>query len=47
MSLRDQLEEIRDNHLKAIEELSDLKSLEDLRVKLLGKKGPITQAYEA
>ncbi|KRK49240.1 phenylalanine--tRNA ligase subunit alpha [Secundilactobacillus kimchicus] len=44
MSLRDQLEEIRDNHLKAIEELSDLKSLEDLRVKLLGKKGPITQA---
>ncbi|HLQ40974.1 MAG TPA: phenylalanine--tRNA ligase subunit alpha, partial [Tetragenococcus sp.] len=43
MSLKEQLEEVRDEALKSIENLNDLESLNQLRVKVLGKKGPITQ----
>lgn len=47
MSLRTQLEEIREKQLRIIQEVNDLKNLDDLRVQLLGKKGPITQALRS
>lgn len=43
MSLKEQLEEVRNETLEQIENLNDLESLNQVRVKVLGKKGPITQ----
>lgn len=42
MSLRDKLTEIKQNGLADIEATDDLKKLNEIRVHLLGKKGPIT-----
>lgn len=44
MTLRDQLEKIRQERKQDIKDVVDLKKLDSLRVELLGKKGPITQA---
>ena len=44
MTLRDDLEKIRQEREKNIKDVGDLKKLDALRVELLGKKGPITQA---
>lgn len=40
--MRDKLNEIKDNALSALKSLDDLDTLEDLRVKVLGKKGELT-----
>ena len=42
MGLREKLEELRQQGLNEIENSDDLKNVNDIRVKLLGKKGPIT-----
>lgn len=42
MGLRDKLEKLRQQGLDEIENSEDLKNVNDIRVKLLGKKGPIT-----
>ncbi|KZL43153.1 phenylalanine--tRNA ligase subunit alpha [Secundilactobacillus collinoides] len=47
MTLRDQLEKIREERKQSIHDVDDLKKLDDLRVQLLGKKGPITQALRS
>ena len=44
MSLRDQLTEIKEKGLADIEQTEDLTALNEIRVHLLGKKGPITAA---
>ena len=44
MSLKDDLKDIRDQGLDDINKSTDLKSLNNIRVHLLGKKGPITSA---
>lgn len=44
MSLKESLEELKANGLKDIENSKELKALNDIRVSLLGKKGPITDA---
>ncbi|UQS86687.1 phenylalanine--tRNA ligase subunit alpha [Nicoliella spurrieriana] len=45
MGLKDELSRIHDDGLAAIKNATDIKSIrENIRVKLLGKKGPITQA---
>ena len=44
MSLKEDLETIKQNGLKEIDASTDVKSLNEIRVQLLGKKGPITQA---
>lgn len=43
MTLKDQLEALRDETLKQIQDVSDLKALNQIRVETLGKKGPITE----
>lgn len=43
MTLKDQLEALRDETLKQIQNVSDLKALNQIRVETLGKKGPITE----
>ncbi len=40
------LNQLQTNSLKAIEGLASLEALEDVRVKLLGKKGEITQLFQ-
>ncbi|MTV81039.1 phenylalanine--tRNA ligase subunit alpha [Secundilactobacillus folii] len=47
MTLRDQLEKIRQEREQNIKDVGDLKKLDALRVELLGKKGPITQALRS
>lgn len=42
MGLREKLEELRQQGLNKIANSDDLKNVNDIRVKLLGKKGPIT-----
>lgn len=42
MGLREKLEELRQQGLSEIANSDDLKNVNDIRVKLLGKKGPIT-----
>ena len=42
MGLREKLEELRQQSLNEIANSDDLKNVNDIRVKLLGKKGPIT-----
>ncbi|MFR0609879.1 phenylalanine--tRNA ligase subunit alpha [Limosilactobacillus mucosae] len=42
MGLREKLEELRQQGLSEIADSEDLKNVNDIRVKLLGKKGPIT-----
>lgn len=42
MGLREKLEELRQQGLNEIVNSDDLKNVNDIRVKLLGKKGPIT-----
>ncbi|MHA8111025.1 phenylalanine--tRNA ligase subunit alpha [Lactobacillaceae bacterium Melli_B4] len=45
MTLKDELNRIHDEGLKNIQSATDIKSIrEDIKVKLLGKKGPITKA---
>lgn len=44
MSLKDDLTKIKDQGLTSIADADDLQTLNDIRVKLLGKKGPITSA---
>ncbi len=44
MSLRDKLSEIKEKGLADIGQTDDLKTLNEIRVHLLGKKGPITAA---
>ncbi|MBW1605677.1 phenylalanine--tRNA ligase subunit alpha [Lactobacillus sp. Sy-1] len=45
MSLKDELSRIHDDGLKAIQNATDIKTIrENIKVKLLGKKGPITKA---
>lgn len=39
----DRLQELRDEALTKVDEASDLKALQDIRVAYLGKKGPITE----
>lgn len=46
MSLKDNLESLKNNGLKDIASSDELKALNDIRVKLLGKKGPITDALK-
>lgn len=43
MTLRAQLEALRDNTLKEIAQVATLKELNQIRVETLGKKGPITE----
>lgn len=43
MTLQAQLEALRDNTLKEIEQVATLKELNQIRVETLGKKGPITE----
>ncbi|WP_283678246.1 phenylalanine--tRNA ligase subunit alpha [Lentilactobacillus sp. Marseille-Q4993] len=47
MSLKDELTQIRDEGLEQISHTDDLKELNDIRVHLLGKKGPITTALRS
>ncbi|MCH5463411.1 phenylalanine--tRNA ligase subunit alpha [Secundilactobacillus sp. HBUAS58055] len=42
--MKDQLDKIRQERKEDIKDVVDLKKLDSLRVELLGKKGPITQA---
>lgn len=44
MTLKAQLEALRDETLKNIQNVADLKALNQIRVEILGKKGPITEA---
>jgi len=44
--MREKLDLIRTDALKALEEITDLKALEDLRLKLFGKKGELTAALK-
>lgn len=44
MSLKDKLTEIKTQALQEIAQTEDLKKLNDIRVNILGKKGPITTA---
>ena len=41
--MKDKLNEIKELALKNLQDASDLKILDDLRVKFLGKKGELTQ----
>ncbi|MFC7393700.1 phenylalanine--tRNA ligase subunit alpha [Scopulibacillus cellulosilyticus] len=41
--MKEQLESLRNEALEQVKSAQDLKSLQDLRVKYLGKKGPITE----
>lgn len=47
MSLKENLEQLKEDGLKDITNSSELKRLNDIRVKLLGKKGPITDALRS
>ena len=40
--MKDQLEKIKAQAMQALESVSDLKPLDELRVKYLGKKGELT-----
>ena len=42
MGLKDRLTELRDEGLAEIKNSKDLKKINEIRVKMLGKKGPIT-----
>ena len=42
MGLRERLAELREEGLQEIKESDDLKKINQIRVKMLGKKGPIT-----
>ncbi|MGL5104972.1 MAG: phenylalanine--tRNA ligase subunit alpha, partial [Limosilactobacillus fermentum] len=42
MSLKERLEELRQQGLEEIKQSDDLDRVNDVRVKLLGKKGPLT-----
>ena len=44
--MREKLDLIKANALKTLEEITDLKALEDLRLKLFGKKGELTAALK-
>ena len=44
--MREKLDSIKADALKALEEITDLKALEDLRLKLFGKKGDLTAALK-
>ncbi len=44
--MKEKLEALRDSALAQINEANDLKVLEDLRVKILGKKGELTEAMK-
>ncbi|WP_413627239.1 phenylalanine--tRNA ligase subunit alpha [Fructilactobacillus vespulae] len=44
MGLKEELEAIKQKGISSIAETTDIKNLNDIRVKLLGKKGPITQS---
>ncbi|GKQ42528.1 phenylalanine--tRNA ligase alpha subunit [Companilactobacillus sp. RD055328] len=47
MSLKENLEKLRDNGLQDIANSNEEQVLNDIRVKLLGKKGPITDALKS
>ncbi|WP_268912976.1 phenylalanine--tRNA ligase subunit alpha [Lentilactobacillus sp. SPB1-3] len=47
MSLREDLTNIRTKNLEIIQQTDNLKELNDIRVNLLGKKGPITTALRS
>lgn len=47
MSLKENLENLKNNGLKDIANSDEQQSLNDIRVKLLGKKGPITDALKS
>ena len=42
MGLKEKLADLRQQGLQEIENSSDLKRINEIRVKMLGKKGPIT-----
>ena len=42
MGLREKLAELREEGLQDIKQSEDLKRINEIRVKMLGKKGPIT-----
>ena len=42
MGLREKLEELRKQGIQEIKASADLEHLNDIRVKMLGKKGPLT-----
>ena len=42
MSIREQLEEIKQNGLRELENFADAKELDNIRVRYLGKKGELT-----
>ena len=41
--MKEQIEQIKENSINEIENAKDLKQLQDLKVKYLGKKGELTQ----
>ncbi|MFT8372628.1 MAG: phenylalanine--tRNA ligase subunit alpha, partial [Liquorilactobacillus satsumensis] len=43
MDLKERLSELKKDALAEITNVDDLKKINDIRVKLLGKKGPITE----
>lgn len=43
MNLKDKLEQLKENSLSEIKSASDTKKINDIRVHVLGKKGPITE----
>ena len=43
MNLKEKLAELKEQGLAEIKEAKDLKKINDIRVSLLGKKGPITE----
>ncbi|WP_461239358.1 phenylalanine--tRNA ligase subunit alpha [Paucilactobacillus sp. N302-9] len=43
MGLKDKLEQLRQQGMQEVKETQDLNKVNDIRVKLLGKKGPITE----
>ncbi len=47
MGLREKLAELREEGLQDIKQSEDLKRINEIRVKMLGKKGPITSVLRA
>ena len=43
MNLKDKLEELKEKGLEEIKNADDSKKINEIRVNLLGKKGPITE----
>ena len=44
--MKEQIEQIKENSINEIENAKDLKQLQDLKVKYLGKKGELTSSIK-